>query len=275
MKTIVARDIEMSLVDRGSGPPLLWVHGFPLDHGMWRLQWEALSDERRVIAPDLRGFGQSTVTEGTVTMERFADDLAALLDALGVTEPVNFCGLSMGGYVAWQFWRKHADRLRALILCDTRAAADTPEAAAARFKMADAVLDAGSSLAAEAMLPKLFAPKTYDERPELVDEVRQVILRTDPRAIAAAQRGMAERPDMTAMLREIDVPALLIVGEHDAITPPEEMRRVTEAMPRAELVVVPDAGHMAPLENPGAVNAAIRRFLSEIRLAGSGTSTGF
>jgi 3-oxoadipate enol-lactonase len=140
MSKISVGDVALSYVDRGTGIPLLLVHGFPLDHSMWSHQIEELSSFGRVLAPDLRGFGQSGVTEGTVTMERFADDLAALLDAVGVGEPVVFCGLSMGGYIGWQFWKRHPSRLRALVLCDSRAAADSAEGARARRQSAEKVL---------------------------------------------------------------------------------------------------------------------------------------
>src|SRR5437879_9784417 len=125
-----------------------------------------------MIAPDLRGFGQSDVTHGTVMMEQFADDIAALLNALLITEPIVFCALSMGGYVAWQFALRHRQRLARLILCDTRAVADSPEAAAGRLKTAERVLAEGASVAAEALLPKLFAPTTYSERPQIVEATR-------------------------------------------------------------------------------------------------------
>jgi len=141
-------DIGMNVVERGSGVPLLLVHGYPLDHSMWQGQIEGLGDACRVIAPDLRGFGASGVTPGTVTMGQMADDMAALLDALKIHEPIVFCGLSMGGYVAWQFALRHRQRLTKLILCDTRAAADSPEAAAGRLKTADKVLDEGAAVAA-------------------------------------------------------------------------------------------------------------------------------
>src|SRR6476660_4012548 len=149
---------EFNVVERGSGVPLLLVHGFPLDHSMWDGQLDGLAGSYRVIGPDLRGFGSSDVTPGTVTMEQLADDMAALLDALKVSEPVAFCGLSMGGYVAWQFALRYRARLAKLLLCDTRAVADSAEAAAGRLKTAEKVLAEGAGVAADALIPKLFAP---------------------------------------------------------------------------------------------------------------------
>jgi 3-oxoadipate enol-lactonase len=252
---------EFHVLDRGTGRPVVLIHGFPLDHTMWRGQLDALSREGRLLAPDLRGFGRSVVTAGTVTMEQMADDLAAILSAAGVTEPVVFCGLSMGGYVAWQFWRRHRDRLAALILCDTRAAADTAEAAAGRLKTAEKVEREGAQVVADAMLPKLFAARAATEQPQVVEATRQTMLATPPAGIAAALRGMAQRPDMTAELPRIDVPALVVVGAEDVISPLQEMHTMADAMPRARFVEVPGAGHMAPLEAPQAVNAAMSDFL--------------
>ena len=253
--------VHLNVVEQGQGTPLLLVHGYPLDHAMWRGQLEGLAGQCRVIAPDLRGFGASDVTAGTVTMEQMADDMAALLDALGVREPVVFCGLSMGGYVGWQFAARHAQRLAKLILCDTRALADTAEAAAGRHKTAEKVLAAGAGIAAEGIIPKLFAAATYEERPQIVEATRHVILRTNPEGIAAALRGMAAREDFTARLSSIEVPSLVLCGEHDAISPPAEMRQFSEQMSRAKFLVISGAGHMAPFEQPAAVNAAIQEFL--------------
>jgi len=264
MKTLNPSGIEFAVADSGTGPPLLLVHGFPLDHTMWNRQIEPLSAEYRVIAPDLRGFGQSGLTEGKVTMEEFADDLGAVLDGLGVEEPVVFCGLSMGGYVAWRFWAKHPDRVRALILCDTRAAADAPDAAAARLEMADRVLAEGPEPLADAMIPKLFAETTYADDPRVVESLRRVMLSTDPRAIAAAARGMAEREDATPMLARIRCPTLVVVGEFDALSTPREMRSMADAVNGARFVRIAAAGHMSPIENAEAFNAATLEFLREV-----------
>ncbi len=262
MKTVKLRNATLNVADVGSGPILLLVHGFPLDHSMWRHQLDALSDTCRVIAPDLRGFGASSGAIETMTMEQFADDMAELLDELGIREPIAFCGLSMGGYVAWQFWQRHASRLSQLILCDTRAIADTEEVARGRLVMAQRVLREGATIIAEAMLSKLFAEKTAREQPSTLETTRQVMLATAPQAVAGALRGMAQRPDMTSELPHIDVPTLVICGAHDAIVPVAEMKSLADALPKATFVEVPDTGHMAPLEDPQTVNAAIRNFLA-------------
>jgi len=262
MPDISLGDISLHVVDRGRGQSLLLVHGFPLDHSMWQRQIDELAADFRVIAPDLRGFGQSGVTAGTVTMEQMADDLAGMLDSLGVAEPVALCGLSMGGYVGWQFALRYRNRLAKLIQCDTRAVADSPEAAAGRLKTAERVLVDGAQVVAESMLGKLFAEATARQQPAVVEATRQVMLRTAPVGIAAALRGMSERPDVSGRLAEFDMPALIVCGEHDAIAAPAEMRGIAEQMPQAKFALINDAGHMAPLEQPAAVNAEIRAFLA-------------
>jgi pimeloyl-ACP methyl ester carboxylesterase len=271
MKTAQISTGELAYIDRGAGQPVLLVHGFPLDHTMWDAQIEALSKHSRVIAADLRGFGQSPLgpvdpTHG-ITMERYADDLAELLDELnlGTDQPIVFVGLSMGGYIAWQFVRKHASRLRALAVLDTRSLADTEEARAGRLKMAENVAEWGSGRVAEIMGPKLSAASTFKTKPAVIAALRHVVERTSPAAIAAAQRGLAARPDMTTFLPHISVPTLVMVGDEDAISPPTEMQGIATAIPNAEFVVIPNAGHMTTMENPEAVNQALTKFITELR----------
>ncbi|MGZ0170646.1 MAG: alpha/beta fold hydrolase [Planctomycetales bacterium] len=264
MKKGTVNGISLATHDAGNGSPILFVHGFPLSHSMWRHQIQAFSLDYRVIAPDLRGFGDSDVTEGTVTMEQHADDLAALLDELNVNEPVVLCGLSMGGYIAWQFLQKFPERLRSLILCDTRAIADTAEGVDNRKRLAKMVVENGSAAVAAAMLPNLFSPVTSDRQQASIDELRATIAATSPQGIASASLGMAKRPDVTSLLPTIETPSLLIVGEDDGISPPEEMQTIADAMPNASLVTIPEAGHMSPLENPEPVNTAIREFLRSL-----------
>ena len=265
MKTVRLATFEMHVVDQGTGVPLLLVHGFPLDHRMWLAQIETFSRTHRVIAPDLRGFGRSRSDDDAVSMEQYADDLAEMLDRLGVVERVVLCGLSMGGYIAWQFWKKHALRMRALVVCDTRAAADSPEARANRMKMVEHVLRAGGTqYVAEAMLPKLFAPGAQERVPNEVDLMRQTILASSPRAVAAALRGMADRPDMTGELKNISLPTQVIVGEHDALSTAAEMRTLAAAIPGAKFSEIRGSGHMTPLEHPAEFNAILASFLAEL-----------
>lgn len=263
MKTLDLDGTALNVLDHGSGPPILLVHGFPLDHSMWHAQIEALAGGWRVIAPDLPGFGASPPLAGPVTMERCADHLVEMLDALGVNEPVVLCGLSMGGYVAFQFWQRHAGRLAKMVLCDTRAAADAPEAAQGRYQFAEQIITHGMGVAAETMLPKLIAPATTATSPQTVEKIRSMVLAASPAGAAEALKGMAVRADMRDLLSEMQVKTLVIVGEDDAISPPEEMREIATAMPDAELVIVPMAGHMSPMENATAFNTALLRFLAE------------
>jgi len=263
-RQVTVRETQMAVHEAGEGTPLLLVHGFPFDHSMWDRQIEALSGKCRVIAPDLPGFGASLLPGERLTMELVADYLAEMLSVLQVKEPVVFCGLSMGGYVAWQFWARHRRQLKALVLCDTRAAADTEQTRDYRHRTAEQVLREGPVQLAEGMIPKLFAPRSLEDQPELIERVRAMILSTRPETIAAALRAMAARAEMTDRVAQIDCPTLLICGEHDAISPPEEMRQIALAIPRARLVLVPEAGHMAPLENPDAVNRAMEQFLEEL-----------
>ena len=264
METRNIGDIELAFVDRGVGRPLVLVHGFPLDHSMWNSQIDVLSATCRVIAPDLRGFGRSGVTAGIVTMEQIGDDVAALLKILGVDEPIALCGLSMGGYVAFAFARKYAAQLRGLVLCDTRAAADTPQKAASRREMAERVLHEGPGPLVDEMMPSLFAPSTVKERPAVVESLRRVMLGAHPQGIAAAALGMAERSDMTETLCDITCPTLVIVGEYDAISPAEEMEGICRAIPCGRFVRIAGSGHMSPMESPLEVNAAMMEFLETL-----------
>jgi 3-oxoadipate enol-lactonase len=265
MKTAALATTTISCVDRGAGTPVLLVHGFPLDHTMWAAQIDALAEVARVIAPDLRGFGGTPLGDVDVSrgvaMEQYADDLVELLDALAIREPVVLCGFSMGGYVAWQFVRKYPERLRALVQIDTRAAADTDEARAGRIKMAENVAEWGSPRVAEMMGPKLFAPQSFEKLPKVLRAVREVVGRTLPAGIAAAQRGMAARPDMRDLLPKIAVPTLVIAGEEDAIIPAKEMESMAGAIPGAKFVAIAGAGHMTTMENPAAVNEALVGFV--------------
>jgi pimeloyl-ACP methyl ester carboxylesterase len=264
MRTVTVAGESFALRDEGRGPPVLLVHGFPLDHTMWAAQIEALAPRHRVLAPDLRGFGGSVVTDGTVAMSRMADDLAGVLDALGVREPIVYVGFSMGGYVGWPFLERHGARLRALVAVDTRASADTPEGAAGRRKMADEVLAKGAIVAADAMLPKLLAVGRPERDPALAQAVRAIILRNDPRGIAAAQRGMAERADWRARLGEVLVPMLVVAGVQDALIVPQEQRQMAAAVKGARLAEIEQAGHTTPMEQPEAVNAALSDFLGAL-----------
>jgi len=259
---------ELAHLDRGAGAPVLLIHGFPLDHTMWDAQIDALANTARVIAPDLRGFGESprgdVDSNQGISMEQFADDLVALLDAIGITEPIVLVGMSMGGYIAWQFIGRYPERVRALVQLDTRAIADDEETRAGRLKMAHNVAEWGSGRVAEMMGPRLFSPRAFETKPGLVAAVRRVVEATSPATIAAAQRGMASRPDVTGMLSSISVRTLVIVGDQDVISPPAEMEAIAQAIPNSEFVVIPNSGHMTTMEQPEIVNEALREFITSL-----------
>jgi len=251
--------------EKGQGRPVLFVHGFPLDRTLWDEQLAGLTECGRLIAPDLRGFGESRAARtANLSIEQFADDLAHLLDALWISEPVVFCGLSMGGYIAFEFLRKYADRLRGLVLCDTRAAADAPEAKAARKIMASRVIEQGLEFVIEAMQPRMFAPRTPAERPGAVDRWKEMVRRCPPETIAAASLAMGGRRDSTELLPTIDCPTLVVVGADDVTSPPEEMRAMADAVPTSQFAVIPDAGHLAPIENPAGFNAVLGGWLRRL-----------
>jgi pimeloyl-ACP methyl ester carboxylesterase len=267
MKFFRFDQIQLAAADLGAGPTVLLVHGFPLESSMWQSQAKALVEAGfRTVVPDLRGYGQSTLASGDaaagVDMWRYADDLAELLAAIGIDEPIVFVGFSMGGYIAWEFLSKYRELVDRLVLCDTRAAADSQEAAANRLKMADLVDTWGSRHVADLLIPKLFADATIQRQPELVEPVRRMITDSPTAAIAAAQRGMARRRDFSLQLATFDVPTLALGGAHDAISPPAEMAAMAAAMPQAEFVEISGAGHMAPIENAAAVNRALVDFLA-------------
>jgi len=244
----------------GDGPALLLLHAFPLGLFMWDAQAEALA-AHRVIRFDARGFGLSDPGQGPLTMERIADDGAALLEHLGVAKAV-VGGCSMGGYAALAFVRRHPQRLAGLVLQDTRAGADTEEAKAGRATLAAKVLAEGASAAVSAFLPKLLGETTKRERLALVTGLEERILATSPQAIADALHGLAARPDSGPTLATVRVPTLVLVGEEDVLTPPADSEAMAAAIPGARLEVVPRAGHLANLERPDAVNAALLAFLA-------------
>ena len=249
--------------DDGPGPVVVLIHGFPLDRTIWAAQRATIGAIYRVIAPDLRGFGKTAAPESGYSIDQMADDVVELLDALQLKQPVAIGGLSMGGYIALSLWARHPERVRALMLMDTRAAADSPEVARNREALARQVEEAGHAEAVvESMLPKFFSPITRQNRAELMSPVQNAMKHASARGVAGALRAMAGRPDRTADLARIHVPTLVLVGEDDVISPVAEMRALAEAIPNARLAVIPRAGHLAPLENPGAANAAILGFLN-------------
>lgn len=245
---------------RGSGPALLLLHAFPLGLFMWDAQAEAFESSHTVVRFDDRGFGGSPPGDALLTMERIADDAAALLDHVGLSQAI-VGGCSMGGYAALAFARRHPTRLRGLVLQDTRATADSEEARGQRALLAEKVLKEGAAAAADAFLPRLLGETTKKEQPELVERIRQAILKTSRRGMADALAGLAARADSTPSLREISVPTLILCGEEDLLTPVSDSQAMQKAIAGATLAVIPKVGHLSNLEDPLAYNDALRSFL--------------
>jgi len=250
------------------GVPLLWIHAYPLNRSSWKPQTQALSDCAQHILPDLRGFGESGAPDGAYTISGMADDLRGLLDHLKVERAV-VLGLSMGGYIALSFALRNPERLRGLVLAGTRAGVDTPETAKARSDNADRALREGVQPVVEPMLTKLISPAAATQRPELVDELRRLLLANRPNGIAGALRGMAARTDSTSRLGEIRVPTLILAGTDDVIIPPAESRAIAKGIAHATLVEIPHAGHLLNLEQPKPFNDAVRAFLKRLPATGA------
>jgi 3-oxoadipate enol-lactonase len=248
---------------RGDGPVLLLVHGFPLDRSLWAHQVATLSGWRR-IAPDLRGLGATTAPDDAYSIAAYADDLIGLLDRLRVSRAV-VAGLSMGGYVAFDLVRRFRDRVAGLILCDTRADADGPEARASRDAMIALAQEQGAGVVAERLLPRVLGRTTQLTQPHLVEQVREMMSRAPVAGVVGALRAMQERPDATPSLPAIDVPTLVVVGQEDEMTPPAMARAMADAIPSATTVVIPGAGHLSPLEAPTAVSRVLAEFLEHVR----------
>lgn len=252
--------------DRGTGTPLVLLHAFPLPAAMWTAQLEQLpgrsGESARVIAPDQRGFGGVPLGGAQPSLDLVADDVAGLLDRLGVERAV-VGGLSMGGYVAMAFARRYPDRLSGLLLADTKATADTEQARANRERIAQAVLarDSVLILAEEKIENTLLGPSAD---PELVDQVRRMIASASPEAVAWAQRAMAARGDSREVLAALPIPAAVIVGEADPITPLSDARQLVDALPDGQLTVIPAVGHLSALEAPETFNAAVRELLRRV-----------
>ncbi len=264
VQRLTVNGVSLAVEVRGKGPAVLFIHGYPLDRTLWASQLANL-EGHRLIAPDLRGMGLSDAPDLGYSMPIYADDLAALLEALQVDEVV-LVGLSMGGYVAFEFLRRHRERVRALVLFDTRAEADAPDARRARDQQASLAREQGASAIAEQMLPRLLAPGAAQSMPNVVERVRGMMLAAPVAGIAGALAAMRDRSDSMGLLGTLDdLPVMIVVGEHDSITPVERARDMAALLPDARLEIIPAAGHLPPLEAPDAVNALLGDFLEGVR----------
>ncbi|HEX4205253.1 MAG TPA: alpha/beta fold hydrolase [Ktedonobacteraceae bacterium] len=257
--------VELAYDDYGSGQPVIFLHAFPLNRSMWSDLMTALLSEQhfRLVTLDWRGFGESEIVGPVSTMEQFADDVAGLMDHLGIEEAV-LCGLSMGGYAALAFVRKYPERVRALILADTKPGADNEEGKANREQVAQVAETQGVLAIAEQQLPKLLTEDTLQHRPEIVARVNQMIDAATTAGIAAASRGMARRADTHDVLARITFPTLCIVGERDVLTTPDVTRDYARHIPGAQVTTIPHAAHLSVLEQPEQFLTAVRRFLQTL-----------
>jgi 3-oxoadipate enol-lactonase len=257
-------DITMDYEEQGEGIPLLLIHGFPLSKEMWKPQIEELSKNARVLAPDLRGHGQSQHTFGIYSMNMLAKDLANFLDAKGIQEPVVLCGLSMGGYVAFAFCRSFPERTKGLILAATRSAPDSVDAKIKREEMAAVAVEIGPGAVANTMLPKMLAPSTYERKAELVEAVRTMMQSTSRDGMEGALLGMKERPDSLPTIQKFDGPSLILHGADDQIIPPSEAEAMKKSMKNARLEIIEEAGHLLNMEQPEKFNHAVVDFLRSL-----------
>jgi len=260
MPTVTISGRALHYEERGSGTPLLLLHGFPFSAESYWPQLDAPPKGVRLIVPDHRGFGQSAPVPGVSTMEALADDALALLDALAIPQAV-VGGVSMGGYVAIALTRRDPGRVKALLLIDTQASADDEAGKARREQVAKDVEANGVGPLAESMLPKLLSPNTA---PEVKARVDAMMRRQSPQAVAAASRGMATRTDGKDILSRFGGPCLVVVGELDVITPVEKAKALAGIVPQAQLAIVPGAGHLPNLEAPRAFEKATGAFLSAL-----------
>ncbi len=270
MMQVKIDDLSLAYEDHGNGIPILLIHGYPLNRQIWRAQAQGLRKSARLISLDLRGHGESESKAGNLpetsayTMDLLAEDCLKLLDAIHVSQPVILCGLSMGGYISFAFYRKYPERVAGLILAATRASADTPEGKAKRDQAVDLAQTHGVKRIADNMLPIMLSPKTYDSQPELVKRVKAIMQSTSLDGVIGDLLGMKERPDSTPILSQIDKPTLILYGEDDQIIPLTEMEVMQASIPGSNLVIVPDTGHLLNMEQPQAFNQAVQDYLETL-----------
>jgi 3-oxoadipate enol-lactonase len=254
--------LELAYDDAGAGIPLVLLHGWPHDRTLWAGQLRGLTAHARCIVPDLRGFGGTSVA-APFSIDQYADDVVALLDALGIARAV-IGGLSMGGYVAFAMVRRHRERIRALVLADTRATADTDEVRSNRMRLIALVEEHGIEALAERQLRPTLGQSTFTQQPQLVELVRRMMAAAPAAGAIGALRAMAARPDSSALLPTIDVPTLVVGGLEDTFTPPSELESLAAAIPGSRLELIECCGHVCPLERPAAFNHVLSEFLAAL-----------
>lgn len=260
---ITVNGISIAYQDQGNGLPIVFLHAFPLSRMMWAPQEAALARDFRVITLDLRGHGESDAPLWHYTLEQAADDVLGLLDYLAIPHAV-LVGLSMGGYILFTCYRRYAERVKGLVLADTRAQADTIEGMRARFEMAQIAYKQGARAIADIMIPKLLSPTTIQTKPELVRQVRTMIEGNQISGIAGDLMAMAARPDSVPLLHQIACPAQIIVGELDLPTPQPDSELMADRIPDARLTIIPGAAHLSNMEQPDLFNETVRSFVSTL-----------
>ena len=252
----------LSYSEKGSGQPLVLLHAFPLNRHMWDRQLEDWSNRYRVIAPDFRGFGESDLGEDESRMESFADDVKDLLDSLKVAGKSILLGLSMGGYVAFEFCRKYPERLMAMIMIATQPIADSEESRKSRYELAEMVRTRGTEVLSEQMTPRLLGKTTREIRPDVVETVRRLIIKNSSRGVSKACYGLASRRDSTPILETIRVPVLIVAGAEDPIIPASQLEALKAGIRQSQLVVIPQSGHLVNLEQPQELDRLVQVFLA-------------
>lgn len=256
----IRRDgIELFYEVIGSGPDVVLLHPFPSCHEFWLPVAGRLSSKYRVILPDLRAHGRSGVPARPALVADYAEDVDAICRELKIGKAV-FIGISMGGYILFEFWRRFPERIKALVLACTKPAADTPEARATRLQSAEDALNRGAHPFIDSMIPKLLGDTTLRNRKDLEAAARHTMRFISPQGIAMVQRGMAERPDSVPTLPTISLPTLFIAGDEDKLSPVPELQRMRDAVKGSELAVIPRAGHFAAFESPDDAFRLIRTF---------------
>jgi pimeloyl-ACP methyl ester carboxylesterase len=263
MERLTSGDAEIAYEVLGTGSPVVLLHPFPLNHEFWKPSAQSLLSRYRLIVPDLRGHGDSGIGDGPATMEKHAVDLARILDHADVGR-APLVGVSIGGYILFQFWQRFRERVAALVLCNTKAQADTQEARAGRLKTANEVLERGTEPFFESMVPRVLGRTIRETRPDLVDGALRMMRKMSPEDVAQVQRGMAERQDSVPMLKAINVPTLLITGDEDILTGPPEAELMRQHIPGSTMKVIPRAGHFAAWEQPEQVGPLLRQFLDSM-----------
>ena len=263
MIRIKSGDAEIACRILGSGPPIVLLHPFPVHHEFWLPSAKALTSRYQLILPDLRGHGDSGVGEGPATMDKHATDLVHVLDHAEIGR-APFAGVSIGGYVMFEFWRRYRGPVAALALCNTKAQADSPEAKAVRLEAAVDVLERGTEPFFESMAAKLLGQTTRESRPDLVDGALRMMRKMSAGNVAQVQRGMAERPDSVPDLKTIDVPTLLLTGDEDVLTGPPEAELMRQNIAGSEMKIIRRAGHYSPWEQPAEVGQLLRKFFDSV-----------